>query len=73
MFDLDLAYNANQERWSAEFQNSRVHILWSYEIHGDRMTGTCVDLPSLVVRRNVSVKKDPVQKSQPSGFPPSRE
>ena len=69
MGDLDFTYKPRQKRWTGEFQNSRVHILWSFELHGNQLTGTCADLPSLLVRRNVSASKDTVLQSHTAGEP----
>ena len=64
MGELEFTYDAKQIRWISEFQNSRVHILWAFVVKGTTMTGTCVDLSSNVVRRNVSVRKDPPIRSK---------
>ncbi len=58
MYEIGLMYDATQRRWNSEFRNSRVHILWSFAREGAAITGTCVDVPSRVVRRNVTVRKD---------------
>ena len=67
MFDLDLGYSNERHQWEAEFRSSRVHIRWSFVVHGNHMSGTCADLPSLLVRRNVSV--DRVPSGEPSSPP----
>jgi hypothetical protein len=70
MGELECTYDSTENRWIAEFQNSRVHILWTYVVNGTTITGTCVDLPSRVVRRNVSVRKDRVIAPKASGLHP---
>lgn len=46
-------------RYAGEFRNSRVHILWSYEVKGTEMTGTCEEFDSKAVLRRVVARKDP--------------
>lgn len=53
MGDLDLAYDTLSGRWSGDFQNTRVHIRWSYRVVGDSLTGNVVMIPSGQVGRNV--------------------
>ena len=67
MYEIECTYDAKQNRWISEFQNSRVHILWSYVVHDSTITGTCVDLPSKVVRRNVVVHKVQANRLSASG------
>jgi hypothetical protein len=46
-------------RWSAEFRNARVHIIWSYSVRADTLTGTCTDFRDpRVVFRNVEARRD---------------
>ncbi len=53
MGDLDLAFDTLSGRWSGDFQNTRVHIRWSYRAVGDSLTGNVVMIPSGQVGRNV--------------------
>ena len=57
MGEFDLTWDDKQGSWSAEYTNGRVHILWTFVVHGDEITGTLVDLPSKHLIRNVSVKR----------------
>ena len=58
MDDLPLGYDRLKDQWSAEFRNARVHIRWTYAVHGSAMSGTCSDVPGGMLRRNVKVVKD---------------
>ena len=57
MGDLEFTWDAKQEAWVSEYTTPRVHILWTFFVHGDEITGTLVDLPSTHLIRNVAVKK----------------
>ena len=57
MGDLDFAYDAAKDNWSADFKGPRAHGVWSYTIDGDTMTGTCVLLPSRTVVRHVKASR----------------
>lgn len=57
MGDLEFTWDAKQEAWVSEFTNGRVHVLWTFFVRGDDITGTLVDLPSKHLIRNVAVKK----------------
>ena len=52
MFGMDFRYDASTKRWTSKFHTRRDDRdgIWSFEIHGDRMTGTCVLLPDTLVR-----------------------
>ena len=54
MGDIELAYDSLSGRWAGDFQNSRVHIRWSYRVQGDSLTGDLVLLPAGQVGRNVA-------------------
>jgi hypothetical protein len=58
MYDLELRYDRLKARWTAEYQNARVHILWSYTVLDKVIVGTCSDIPSGFLRRNVKVVKE---------------
>jgi len=57
MGDLEFAWDDKQGAWNSEYTNGRVHVLWTFVVQGDDITGTLVDLPSKHLIRNVSVKK----------------
>lgn len=57
MGGLEFTWDARQEAWVSEYTNARVHILWTFFVRGDEITGTLVDLPSKHLIRNVAVKK----------------
>ncbi len=48
-------------RFAAEFRNSRVHVVWSYDVKGAEMTGTCEEFGSKAVLRRVAAKKEPAK------------
>jgi hypothetical protein len=46
-------------RWNAEYRNARVHIVWSFEVRGDALTGTCTAFGDpKVVYRTVVARRD---------------
>jgi hypothetical protein len=55
----DLTWDAKARVWTWEFQNARVHGLWSFSLDGDRLHGTLSDLPTKRLVRRVEVKKEP--------------
>jgi hypothetical protein len=57
MGEIEFTWDAKQGAWVSEFTTPRVHVLWTFFVHGDDITGTLVDLPSKHLIRNVSVKK----------------
>lgn len=59
MGDLELAYDSLAGRWAGDFQNSRVHIRWSYRVEGDSLTGTLVLIPTGQLARNVNAARVP--------------
>ena len=62
MGDLDFTFDAAQ-RWSSTFHTRRDNRegVWSFEIQGTRMKGTCVLLPDTLVR-NAEAKRVPSSK-----------
>jgi hypothetical protein len=58
MGELELTLDPGTSRWSGEFQNSRVHVVWSYKVNGNAMTGTCEEFASKAVLRRVAVKRE---------------
>ena len=57
MYVLD--FHRNGDRWSAEFRNARVHILWSYAVDGDSLTGTLCDFDDRTkLLRNVKARRE---------------
>ncbi|MFO0601449.1 MAG: hypothetical protein U0228_39475 [Myxococcaceae bacterium] len=60
MFDLEpFVWDAKAQRWTADFQNPRVHIRWQFKLENGALTGSCVDLPESkgVTRRTVRVTR----------------
>lgn len=57
MGEMEFRYDEATHRWASKFRtrNGR-EGLWSYEVKGNTMTGTCVMLPDTLVR-NVNVKR----------------
>src|SRR5206468_1802724 len=58
MGEIDFAYDAKQGAWTSEFRTPRTHVLWTYIVSGDAMTGTLVDLPTKHLVRTVAVQRD---------------
>lgn len=60
MYELDgFARDAATGRWSAEFENARVHLLWSYAVRADTLSGTCTDFRDpRIVFRSVEARRD---------------
>jgi len=50
---IDFHYDAAAKAWSGDFTGPHAHVIWSYTIDGDDMTGTCILLPSKTVVRHV--------------------
>ena len=61
MGDLDFTYDSAAHRWRAEFANSRVHIEWSFQVVGGRLTGVVVDLPGRRKARDVVAHRVPAR------------
>jgi len=57
MGELDFDYVSAERRWKSEFRSPRVHIVWSYALDGDRLSGTAVDVPTGAVVRKVSAAR----------------
>ncbi|HTK55990.1 MAG TPA: hypothetical protein VL295_04155, partial [Gemmatimonadales bacterium] len=53
MGDVDLRYDAAGHRWAGEWQNSRVHIEWSYWLTASGMAGQVVIFPDRRKGRDV--------------------
>jgi len=51
---LTFGYDPVHHTWSSEFGNGNTHVLWSFEIAGDRLVGSCVRLPDRTPVRRVS-------------------
>ena len=48
---LPCSFDASTRTWNAEFSNSRVHILWSFQIVGKKLVGSLVRLPDRTPER----------------------
>jgi len=68
MGDLELAYDSTAARWAGDFQNSRVHVRWSYRVQGDSLTGQVENLATGQVGRHVEAVRAPA--SPPRASPP---
>jgi hypothetical protein len=55
---LSLGYDAAARTWAAEWRNARYHILWTYQVSGDVLTGTLFQLPSRRVARHVNAHRE---------------
>lgn len=49
---LPCSFDAATRTWNAEFANSRVHILWSFQIVGKKLVGSLVRLPDRTPERH---------------------
>lgn len=58
MGEMDLAYDAVQKCWSAEFQSPRVHSTWCLVVDGTHLTGTGRLLPDKKTIRKIDARKD---------------
>jgi hypothetical protein len=58
MGEMDLAYDAGEGCWKAEFTSPRVHIVWCLAVDGTHMTGTGRLLPGKQTVRKIDVRKD---------------
>jgi hypothetical protein len=58
MGEMDLAYDAAESCWKAEFISPRAHHVWCLAIDGARMTGTARLLPGNQTIRKVDVRQD---------------
>ena len=52
MGKLPCSFDAATRTWNAEFANSRVHILWSFQIVGKKLVGSLVSLPDRTPERH---------------------
>ena len=57
MGEMEFTYDDSRGEWLSEFQNARVHILWSFVVDGRKIEGTLVDLPDGALVRRVAVEK----------------
>jgi hypothetical protein len=60
MGDLDFTYDPALRAWTSEFQSTRVHSKWIFEIAGDELHGRAVSLPSLRIARDIHVRRQGV-------------
>jgi hypothetical protein len=58
MGEMDLAYDAGEACWKAEFVSPRVHSVWCLAVDGAHMTGTARVLPGKQTIRKIDVRKD---------------
>jgi hypothetical protein len=58
MGEMDLAYDAGEKCWFAEFKSSRVHSTWCLVVDGTHLTGTGRLLPGKETIRKIDVKKE---------------
>ena len=58
MGEMDLAYDAGDACWKAEFTSPRGQTVWCLVIDGAHMTGTGRLLPGKQTIRKIDVKKD---------------
>lgn len=57
MGELDFTYDPKARAWLADFRNTRVHIVWRYEVHGTELTGRVNMIPSGKLARTVRAKR----------------
>jgi hypothetical protein len=58
MGEMDLVYDAGGRCWTAEFNSSRVHSVWSLVVDGAHLTGTGRLLPGKQMVRRIAARKD---------------
>jgi hypothetical protein len=58
MGELELAYDAAEACWAAEFKSPRVDIVWCLKAQGDHLTGTGRHLPGKETVRRIDLRKD---------------
>jgi hypothetical protein len=58
MGELDMAYDAANACWRADFTSPRTHVVWCVTVDGAHMTGTAWLLPGKQTVRKVDVRKD---------------
>ena len=57
MGELDCQYDGTRGAWLSDFQNERVHNLWTFVVRGREIQGTLLDLPDRTLVRKVSVTR----------------
>jgi hypothetical protein len=57
MGDINFGWDSTATAWSGDFQNTRVHIRWLYQVRGDSLTGRLIDLPDGRVARNAQATR----------------
>jgi hypothetical protein len=65
MGEFDLAYDAAEACWKADYVNPRVHLVWRVTVDGARLTGTGRLLPGNQTVRTLDARRD-------DGVPPRR-
>ena len=58
MGEMELAYDAEEGCWRAEFTATRAHSIWCLVVDHDHMTGTGRVLPGRETIRKLDVRKD---------------
>ena len=58
MGEIDLAWDAGERCWSAEFRSPRVHVVWCLTVEGARLTGTGRTLPGGETVRRIEARKE---------------
>jgi len=58
MGEMDFTYEEKLGSWTSEVENPRYHLLWTFTVGGDALTGTLVDLPSKHKVRDVVVRRE---------------
>ena len=54
---LDVAYDAADACWKAEFTNSRVHVVWCFTVRGGDLAGSAWLLPGRQTVRRVDAHR----------------
>jgi hypothetical protein len=58
MGGFDLAYDATEQCWKAEFVSPRVRMVWRVVVAGDRLTGSATLLPGGEKVRRIEAKRN---------------
>jgi hypothetical protein len=58
MGEMEVAYDAGEACWKAEFSSPRVKTVWRLVVEGKRMTGTARLVPGNETVRKLELRKD---------------
>jgi hypothetical protein len=56
-YDLFFTYEPDTKQWRCEFDQVKVHAVWTYVVSEDGLTGTAALLPEGTIVRNLTAKR----------------